>query len=108
MINTISWSVFILLSSLMLECKSTIISSDPCFTDRNVIDTITELKVSCKDIGNTIVLYADDNKRFSVCNADAYQYEAGKHYLISGKTYEIKPNERWPGTPLEVTEIKKI
>ena len=82
-------------------------SSEPCYTDREKTEEISEVRMICMMLGDGVLLHIDGNKskRYSVCNQTKYTFEEGKAYTISGICYKVKPNERWPGTPFQITSL---
>ena len=84
------------------------VAADPCFTEREVTAEIENIDLKCLRTGEQNILENVSSKaRYSVCNSASHTMEEGKSYVVSGKVYEIKPNERWPGTPLEITKVKQ-
>ncbi len=85
------------------QSNSTMTVIQPCYSDRSVVEELDNLEMTCMLQGDGIILeIKEENKRFSVCNSDQFEWEADAKYMVSGKCYEIKPNERWPGTPFEI------
>jgi len=101
-------SMFSLASLFISKCGSTTVTSEPCFQDREVVDLVENMKVVCTTT-EAFVLFQrqDNNERYSICNSEDFEIEKGASYTISGKKYETMPNERWPGTPFEITKLKK-
>lgn len=80
----------------------------PCYTDREVTEEISSIIMTCKSQGEMVILEnAEEGKRYSVCNSVDYSFQADGKYIVSGICYKIKPNERWPGTPFQITSLKK-
>ncbi|WP_235295722.1 hypothetical protein [Portibacter marinus] len=101
-------SMFSLATSFISDCGSEKVVNEPCFTDRAVVETITNIVVECTSNEAFVLLQrTDGNERYSICNSDLFEIQEGMTYTISGKKYEMKPNERWPGAPLELTQLKK-
>lgn len=107
--KVIIFSFFILLSFECESVKSKSLTQEPCFTDRKVTEEIANIKVTCIEMGDQFILQETDGpRRFAVCNELDDQLIDSLNYLVSGICYEIKPNERWPGTPFQVTKISRL
>ena len=103
---------FFLIFSIFTECNYSKhsgleINKDNCFPDRAVTKSIEDITVTCIRVGDSII-FSQNNTRYAACNADDMKIKEGAKYQISGKCYEIKPNERWPGTPFEITALKSL
>ncbi len=81
------------------------IKHENCYPDRAVEKEVIDETMTCKMIAGEMMLQATST-RYIPCNIDSMELELGKEYKVSGKVYEIKPNERWAGTPFEITGIK--
>ncbi|GLR16258.1 hypothetical protein [Portibacter lacus] len=95
-------SLFFVFSFAITECNQT-----PCYTDREVTKKIESVKLTCTSTGDlTLLEDKETGSRYSVCNASDYALKDSTEYIISGIVYKVKPNERWPGTPFEITKLK--
>ena len=80
--------------------------TEPCYSDRKVTEELLELPFTCMKIGEDFYLRSENgNKRYQVCNIDEHKITEGSSYVVSGQCYEMFPNERWPGTPFQITKI---
>lgn len=104
-------SILILLNLTLLmsagTCTSQNINSKTCYEDRKVTEEMENLMLTCMMIGEDYFLKNENgNKRYLVCNSDDVKLEVDKTYIVNGLIYEMKANERWPGTPFQLTSIK--
>jgi hypothetical protein len=84
------------------------VAMEPCFTDRVITEKLESVLVKCLRTGEQHILVNEEtNSRYAVCNSEEFEIKADLYYVISGTTYEMKPNERWPGTPLQLAIVKK-
>lgn len=108
----ILFSITIMIHSSQCDSEKTSapkMTFEPCYTDRESTVEVEAVKMSCVMQGERIVLIVNDqNERYSVCNHSEFEWDANDQYEISGICYEIKPNERWPGTPFQVTKARKL
>ena len=93
---------FILGSS---DCSSAALS-EPCYSDRKVTEELVDISLTSMKIGEDYYLRSENgNKRYQVCNRAKHSMNEGSSYVVSGLCYEIFANERWPGTPFQITKI---
>lgn len=83
-------------------------ADEPCFTDRSVAETLKDVEIKCTADGEQYLLFDEKEKtRFAVCNNDHFEFNLNAYYIISGVTYEVKPYERWAGTPLQLASARQ-
>ncbi len=91
--------------------KTTIEAATPlgdCMSDRKTVNTHENVDGKILKLNEklyVISINADDTKRYKACNLDNKWQQDGMKVVFSGLEKEIKPNERWPGTPLRLTAI---
>ncbi len=101
-------SLLSFVSLFLSDCKTQSIEKATCFPDRSVVENIQDTEVRCITADEVILLEESESKRrFSVCNLKDNHFTAEQNYLVTGVVYETKPNERWPGSPFQVQEVKK-
>ena len=100
------FSFFIQLLLFNSNCVS-IPKNELCYPDRKVTEDIKDISMECILIGNDPFLaIKSESKRYQVCNAEKFNLEEGKTYIVNGFCFEIKSNERWAGTPFQLKTIK--
>ena len=101
-------SFFLLSMVLSFNVCNQTVDKTPCFTDRSVTGKLEGKEVKCSIFGEQFILLNEkENTRYVVCNSGEFELIGSNIYIISGSTYEIKANERWPGTPLQLASAKK-
>lgn len=101
-------SFFLLSMALSFNVCNQSVNTKPCFTDRSITGKLKGEEVKCMIVGGQFILISEEEStRYAVCNSDAFDLILDSFYIISGSTYEIKANERWPGTPLQLDSAKK-
>lgn len=98
-------SAFLILLQIA-NCNQDKPSIDPCFTDRKITEQIKEAKMECISVNDDMIILKSETGRYSVCNAEGKSIIKGEEYLISGQCFETLPNERWPGTPFQIIQLK--
>ncbi len=94
------------MSLVTSNCDGTKNIPGPCFTDREITSTLENIDLKCLEVGEQYVSVNEKNQaRYSVCNSAQHLMRKGLKYTVSGVSYEIKPNERWPGTPFQITKL---
>lgn len=100
---------FITLFLTAINCNGdknpAIIINENCYPGRAVVEEVVDEIMTCKMIAGQMMLKTSST-RYIPCNIDSLNLVLEIDYKISGKVYEIKPNERWAGTPFEITGIK--
>lgn len=82
--------------------------------DRATVEKLSNIEATVTYLNNegsivVIVPDADKTKRFVACNLpEEVSKKDGTSIILSGNVKEIKPNERWAGTPIEMTTLKII
>ena len=101
-------SLFMVLILQIDDCNPSS-NVEPCFTDREVSEEIVDVEVECIKIGDEFYFSQKaQSKRYTICNAKDFDLKENVRYKISGICYEVKPNERWPGTPFQLTKLKTL
>lgn len=101
-------SFFLLSMALAFNVCSQTVNTPTCFTDRTITGKVKGEEVKCMTDGEQFILISkDESTRYAVCNSDDFDLIMDSSYFVSGSTYEIKANERWPGTPFQLVSAKK-
>ena len=113
--------LFIFLIGILIfksSCDSTSVVSDSVklascdYKDRSTTEKLKEIEATITYLNNegTIIVLVpinDKTNRFVACNLpEIASKKDGTVVLISADVKEIKPNERWAGTPIEITFLK--
>jgi hypothetical protein len=100
------------------SCDSASVESDAIklvgcdYKDRATTEKVSNLEATVTYLNNegsiiVLVPMSDKTKRFAACNLpDVASKKDGTVVIISADIKEIKPNERWAGTPIELTKLK--
>ena len=82
---------------------------EDCFEDRKTVKKHTNISCTVVQMGVTDEFYlqaAEASVRYKPCLIPP-EFRVDKMKVIcSGLEKEIYPNERWPGTPFAISEIK--
>ena len=83
------------------------ITVDNCWDDRKTVKKLSDVKGVVSKQDDWLSVTASSFKQMFPCNLPD-TYKPGDSILFSANQKEIFPNERWAGTPIEITSIELI